>query len=119
MHARWKLKRIGIWSAMKIGSVISCVFGFITGFIWAVIIVFFSSLISMMMSDQPSGFGFAALLFFPILFAVFYCFLGAVGTFLFVLLYNLAAGLFGGLDMEIDTIYESEPGDEHTGMWSI
>ena len=119
MHARWKLKRIGILSAVKIGGAISCVFGFITGLIWAVIFVFFSSAVSMMMSGQPSGLGFAALLFFPVLFTVFYGFLGAFGTFLSVLLYNLAAGLLGGLDLEIDTVYESEPEDGHAGMWSI
>jgi len=119
MHARWKLKRIGILSAVKIGGVISCVFGFITGFICAVIVVFFSSVVSMMMSGQPSGPGFTALIFIPVLFTVFFGFLGAFGTFLYVLLYNLAAGLLGGIDLEIDTPYESAPEDEYTGMWSI
>ena len=119
MHARLKLKRIGILSAVKIGGAISCVFGFISGLIWAVIVVFFSSVVSMMMSEQPSGIGFATILFFPVLFTVFYGFLGAFGTFLYVLLYNLAAGLLGGLDLEIDTVSESKPEDGHTGMWSI
>ena len=119
MHVRWKLKRIGILSAVKIGGAISCVFGLITGFIWAVVIVFFSSVVSMMMSGQPSELGFAALLFFPVLFTIFYGFLGAFGTFLSVLLFNLAAGLLGGIDMEIDSVPESKPEDGHAGIWSI
>lgn len=119
MHARWKLKRIGILSAVKIGGAISCFFGFITGLICAIIVVFFSSVVSMMLSEQPSGPGFATFLLLPALFTVFYGFLGAFGTFLYVLLFNLASGLLGGIDLEIDTVYESAPEDEHTGIWSI
>ncbi|MBN1295038.1 MAG: hypothetical protein JXB48_24595 [Candidatus Latescibacteria bacterium] len=121
MITQWKLKRIGIWSAIKIGSAVSCVLGFLLGFIWAIIIVFFSSLISIMTSSKLPGFGIPALIIFPIFFSLIYAVLGALGTFLLTLLYNLSAGIFGGIELEIESHspYEIEPKQDINEMWSI
>jgi len=119
MEAHWRLKRIGILSVMKITAAISGVLGFVMGTVWALVIIFFSSLISMTMSNQISGFGFSALIIFPVLFAVFYGLLGAIVSFLFVLLYNIVAGLWGGIDLEVDYTYTFERKEERTGMYDI
>ena len=105
MYAHWKLKRIGLLSAVKIGSVLSCVIGFIAGSLWALIIVFFSSLINMITNNQAPSLGFAALIILPVFFAGLYAVLGAIITFLSVLLFNIVAGLLGGLDIEVDYTY--------------
>ena len=99
------LKRIGLLSAVKIGSVLSCVIGFIAGAIWALMIVFFSSVINMMMHNQAPSLGLAALIILPVFFAGLYAVLGAIITFLSVLLFNIVTGLLGGLDIEVDYTY--------------
>ncbi len=105
MYAHWKLRRIGLLSAVKIGCVVSSVIGFVTGIIWALIIMFFSSIISLMMTDQASSFGFSALIILPILFTILYAVLGTFFTFFFVLIFNLVAGLLGGLELDVDYTY--------------
>lgn len=106
MYVHWKLKRIGIMSAVKIGSLIFFAAGLAAGVLWAVIFMFFSSLVNyMMMNEQPPAFGFTALIFLPVMFAAFFTVLGAVLTFLFTLLFNIAAGLFGGLELEVNYTY--------------
>lgn len=105
MNAHWKLKRIGLLSAVKIGSVLSCVIGFTAGTIWALVIVFFSSVLNMMMDNQAPALGISALIILPVLFAGLHAVLGAFITFLSVLMFNIAAGLLGGLDIEVDYQY--------------
>jgi len=119
MQAKWKLKRIGILSAMKIAGALSGVIGFVLGTVWGLMIIFFSSLMSMAMSSHVSGFGFSALIIFPILFTIFYSLLGAFIAFLFVVLYNLAAGIWGGIDLEVEYTYQFERKEENTSMYGM
>ena len=102
MYKRWRIKRIGIYSAVKINSVVSCVIGFIFGTIWGLGMVFFSSIMGRMLSVNTTGFGLAVLVFFPFIFAVIFGLLGMVFSFLFALLYNLVSGMLGGIEVEID-----------------
>ena len=102
MQTHIKIKRISILSAVKIGSIVSFIIGLILGMSWAVIMVFFSSMIGMMMSRPASGLGISALFFVPITFSVLYTIIGASLSYLLALLYNIAAGLFGGVEMEIE-----------------
>ena len=102
MHTKWRLKRIGIWSAIKICGTISGVFGLITGIIWGFMLAFLSLIIGHLYSLETAGIAFAALVLFPFLFTVFYGFLGIIFTFIVILIFNLAAGIFGGVQIEID-----------------
>lgn len=61
-----------------------------------------SSVFGYLFSMKVVEFGIAALIFSPIFFAILYCFLGIIFSFLFVLLYNLAAGIVGGVRFEMD-----------------
>ena len=102
MYKRWRVRRIGLYSAVKINSAVSCVIGFIFGTLWGLGMAFFSSLMGKMFSINTTGVGLASLVFFPFLFALIFGFLGMVYTFLFALLYNIASGILGGIEVEID-----------------
>ena len=78
MNKKWQLKRIGLWSAVKIGGIVSAVLGFILGTIWGFIMAFFSSLLSTMFSMNTMGIGFSWLILFPLLFTCIYGFLGII-----------------------------------------
>ena len=102
MYKRWRIKRIGLITAVKIGGAVSCIMGFILGTLWGLGMAFFSSLMGTMLSMNTTGFGLAALVFFPFLFALIYGVLGMVFSFFFALLYNLVSGILGGIEVEID-----------------
>ena len=107
MEAIWRLRRIGIRSAMKIGCVLSCAIGFIIGTIWGIIFGFFSSMIAVLLDRPAPGVGVATVIIMPFFVTVVYYVLGTLLSFLLALLYNLAAGVLGGIEFEMG--FESKP----------
>ena len=101
MEPIWKLKRIGILSAMKIGCVCSGAFGFIVGTIWGIMLAFFSSLITMAFDKPVFGFGAAVVIITPFAVAFLYAILGTLLSFIMALLYNIVSGIFGGIEFEM------------------
>ena len=101
MEGIWKLRRISIQPAMKIGAAVSCVLGFFIGTIWGIVMAFFSSMIAMMFERPAPGMSALALIIMPFIGAVFYGILGIFFSFLISLLYNLAAGILGGIEFEM------------------
>ena len=104
MTKKMKLKRIGLLSAVKIGGIVSAVMGFVIGTIWGVSFAFFSSLMGAVFSADTSGFGLAWLIISPIISTLLYGVLGTLFSFLGALVYNIAAGLFGGIEYETDDV---------------
>lgn len=96
------LKRVGILSCGKIMGIIYAVFGVIAG-------IFFSlfSLIGAaagIQSDQPAAifgiiFGVGAIVFFPVLYGL----IGFIGGLLSAAVYNVIAGVVGGIELELDS----------------
>ena len=104
MEMHWKIRRIGILSVMKVGCVVSCVLGFIIGTLLGMAIVFFSSVLAVMFDSPLPGIGASlSLVVMPIAGMVLYGILGTFFSFLLSLLYNLAAGLMGGIEVDVDT----------------
>ena len=116
MGAALKLRRIGILSAIKIGFAVSLVLGFILGIAWGMVFAFFSSAIALALDRSVPGIGIAALIIMPVIGAIFYGFLGTAFSFLFALLFNLAAGILGGLEVEIDFIQKENTSDKYSGI---
>jgi hypothetical protein len=94
------ITRIGVWSAAKLYAAIAGTMGLIIGFIIAVV-----SMIGMAAGLEDSsaggaaavfGFGFGAVIIAPI----FYGVMGLIGGAIGALLYNIFAGLVGGLEIE-------------------
>ena len=101
MYTRWKINRIGILSALRIGAVIAGAFGFAVGLFFALIILVFSSVASYLMMGKIPAFGVYALVILPVVFTGLYAVIGAFFTFFGVLIFNLTAGLFGGLELDV------------------
>ena len=101
MEPKWKLRRIGILSAVKIGGVLSCAVGFIIGTVWGIILAFFSSMLAVLFDRPAPGLSAFTVIFLPFFAAFFYAVLGTLLSFLLALLYNLAAGVMGGIEFEL------------------
>lgn len=101
MLKKGKLQRIGLMSAAKIGFIVSAFFGLIIGAVWALVMALISAVAGSIV-DAPAVAGVAVTLLFPLFFTIFYACVGTVGALLFALIYNISAGLFGGIELEVD-----------------
>ena len=115
--ARMMVKRIGVLSAAKMYSLVGFGIGLIVGVIYGLIIMMFGA--AMMMSSSgtsssgagagagASGFiiGLLIMVGFPILYGAMCFVAGAIGG----LIYNLAARIAGGIELEL----ENAPADYH------
>ena len=110
MYTRWKINRIGILSALRIGAAIAGIVGFAVGLFIALVIMVFSSVASYLMMEEIPAFGVYVLIILPVVSAVLHAVIGAIFTFFGVLIFNLTAGLFGGLELDVDYkhIYKRE-----------
>ncbi len=104
MTKKVKLKRIGLLSAVKIGGIVSAVMGFAVGTVWGIGLAFFSSIIGAAFSMDTSGFGIAWLIISPVMTTLLYGCIGVFFSFLGALVYNIAAGLLGGIELEAEDI---------------
>ncbi|MFC1694418.1 hypothetical protein ACFL1R_13045 [Candidatus Latescibacterota bacterium] len=119
MEGTWKLRRISILSAMKIGGVVSGVLGFLFGIILGIVMAFFSSMITMVLDKPAPGMSVLVLLIMPFLSAVFYGILGVFYSFFITLLYNLAAGLLGGFEFEMRYDHKIEHKDDTQDIYGV
>lgn len=96
------LKRVGVLSCGKISGVIYALIGLIFGGFFALFSLFGAGFAALQtnQSDALLGalFGVGAVIFMP----VFYGFMGFVMGLIGGALYNLVAGLIGGLEMELE-----------------
>lgn len=110
MEPTWKIRRIGIRSAMKVGAVISCGAGFIIGTVLSVFFGFFVSALSSVAGVKPPSMSPALVILLPFVAALFYTVLGTALTFLVTLLFNIAAGATDGIEIEIDMDLRDDSG---------
>ena len=97
------LKRVGPGSAFKVGLVVYAFLGLIVGICMALFSMMAGSLGSMAGGGVPGaralgfGFGFSAIVIFPILYGI----VGGIGGAIGAAIYNLVAGWVGGIEVEI------------------
>jgi len=101
MEPRWKLRRVGILSAVRIGGLVGCALGFVFGAFWGLVLALFTSVLSTLLDMPVPGFGAVAVFALPIFLTVFYGVAGTVLSFVLALFYNILAGLVGGLEFEM------------------
>lgn len=99
MKATYRIDRISIASTVRVGTIVAAAIGLVIGIIWAFFALFFSAGIAAMTGSQLPNAGALLVVFVPVMVMMFYTIMGAIGSFLFALLYNLTAGLFGGIDV--------------------
>jgi hypothetical protein len=97
------VKRIAPGSAFKVGLVVYAFLGLIVGICMALFSMVAGSLGSLAGGGVPGaralgfGFGFSAIIVFPILYGI----VGGIGGVIAAAVYNLAAGWVGGLEVDI------------------
>lgn len=107
MVRKTRLARIGLGSAMKIGFILSAAVGLLLGLFCGILLALFSSLFAMAMHSRNTGMEPGMLVVLPVVFAIICGFIGTVVSFLGALIYNLTAGVAGGLEIEAD--FRDEP----------
>ena len=98
------VKSISPGSAFKIGLVVYAIFGLVVGIFMALFSMMIGSLGSMVGNAAPGarllgfGFGVGSIIIVPIMYGI----IGGIGGAIGALLYNLAAGWVGGLEVDIN-----------------
>jgi len=102
------IRRFGVWSAAKLYAGIMATCGLIGGVFFALAAMLGGLAGAAGSTDTSAGlaasglgavFGVGAIVLFPILYGVLGLIIGAIGA----SLYNLFAGLFGGLEVEVQS----------------
>jgi len=93
------VRRIAPLSVAKIAAMIYAVLGLVFGAVFSLI-----ALAGALASDLPRGGGFGAMLAAGgiVLFPIFYGAMGFVVTLVGAWLYNVAAGVVGGIEIEVE-----------------
>ena len=97
------VKRIHPASALRVGAVVYAIFGFIVGVCLALFYMLVGSAASTSSDGGPGmrmlgfGFGLSSIIVLPIAYAI----VGAIGGAIGAVIYNLAAGWVGGLEIDI------------------
>lgn len=104
--ARMVIRRFGIFSAAKIYAVVMAGMGLLIGVPLGIIMMIFGA--AMMAGGSNSaagggvgiGIGIFYMIGLPIIYGILGFIFGAIGA----LIYNMAAGIIGGLEMELDNV---------------
>ena len=102
MAEKRHLTRIGLMSVAKTGGIVSGLSGLIAGVVIGAWFSFFVALIGASLGHDFSKTGFAALIILPILISLVFAIAGCFISIFLALLYNLAAVISGGIEIEIE-----------------
>jgi hypothetical protein len=105
---RLRIKKLGILSVAKMQGVMGLVIGLIIGVIYGLIIIAYSLLGASILKGNSSlavggggvVVGIVAMIAIPIIYGIIGFIGGAIGA----LLYNLFAGMVGGVEIEVENI---------------
>ena len=103
-----QIKKLGVLSVAKIQAVVGLVIGLIIGVLYFIIFAVFGAVIMGLAGQQGAAaggitiiYGIAALIGFPIFYAV----LGFIGGAIVSFVYNLVARSIGGIEIEVENVY--------------
>ena len=103
--AKMQIKRMGVFSVAKIYAVVMAVFGLIIGVIYGLIFIIFGA--AMMAGRDTGGAGAGSLaigLIMMVAFPIFYAIIGFVFGAIGALVYNVASGFVGGVELELEAV---------------
>lgn len=104
----YEIKKIDVWSVVKIAFIINGIFGLIFGLFYAVILTMLGGFLSQFgefgeFGEMTGFFTGAVGILMAFFMALFYAVLGAIFTAIFVWLYNVLAKLTGGIRFNLET----------------
>ena len=107
---KYELKRISVWSVIKITFVLNLFLGFLFGLFYAFIVLLITALPMSMMGEDSAGIfpalaGVAAFVL-PFLFAFFFAVVYTIVAAIMTFAYNLVAKLTGGVEWELKEVPE-------------
>ncbi len=101
-----EIKRLDVWSCVKVGFILSGILGLIIGIFYALLIGFIGSIMGPLAGTEIEplrGFFSGALgIFIAFFMAIFYAVMGAIATAITVWLYNICARWVGGIMVNLE-----------------
>ncbi len=113
--AKMQIKRIGVLSYAKISALVMAFFGVIIGVIYGLIFMIFGAALMAGAGREGAGAGVGGVvmgLVFMVVFPIFYGLIGFIAGALSALVYNVASGFMGGVELELENVetdYASPP----------
>ncbi len=100
---KMELKRLGLLSVIKICFVLFFILGIFIGLLWAFILLIFGNLFAaaLPVDTEIGKIGLIGIVVFPIFSGLFYGFIGSFFGLVAAVFYNIAAGILGGVEIEI------------------
>jgi len=101
---KYELKRIRVWSAIKVGFFLWGLIGFLGGLYMAMMMPFLMQFMESFgpMADGIGSVGPIALVFLPILYSLMAAVMGTVLTAIVAGFYNLISSLLGGIEVSLE-----------------
>ncbi|UCG51744.1 MAG: DUF3566 domain-containing protein, partial [Candidatus Latescibacterota bacterium] len=112
MEPQLEVRKIDLWSVFKISFFLYAVLGLLFGLIYAFFMMLVGSMNSAILGEELEGFGFLTGIFglFMIPFMAFvYGIFGSVSTTICCWVYNVIAGLSGGVRFEMSPVVRMAP----------
>jgi len=107
---RYELKSIPFWPVLKVGFFVNLVVGLLVGILYAMFLIPFMAVLSNISAFETGEIDFSAaplglmIFILPVITAFFQAFFGTLFCVVVVLIYNLAARLFGGLELNLEEV---------------
>jgi hypothetical protein len=92
------VKRVGVWSAARMYAAITAAFGLVGGIVFALIALAGASISPEAQGWMGPVFGVGAIIFMPVVYGIMGLVIGAVSA----ALYNVFAGMVGGLSLDVE-----------------
>lgn len=110
---KYELKRVSVWSVIKISFVLNFILGFIVGLFYALILLALASLPASVLGEESGGIFSAlagvAVFLLPFLFAFFLGVIYTIAAAIAAFAYNLVAKVTGGFELEFASIASIVP----------
>ena len=100
----YEIKKIDVWSVVKIAFILSGIFGLLAGLLYAVLLTLVGGILSQLGGEFEAmkGLTGAVGIFMAFFLALFYAVIGAVGAAICTLIYNLLARGLGGVKFYLE-----------------
>ncbi|MGB7063425.1 MAG: DUF3566 domain-containing protein [Candidatus Zixiibacteriota bacterium] len=100
----YEIKKIDIWSVVKIAFILSGIFGLLAGLLYAVMLTMIGGILSQLGGEFEAmkGLTGAVGIFMAFFLALFYAVIGAVGAAISTWIYNLLARGLGGFKFYLE-----------------